>query len=42
MKVGPETVRGSVLSARAMPGTQSRPEAEQITLLLDNGGVSER
>ena len=37
LKFGSETVRGSILSARVIPGNQQRPESEQISLVLNSG-----
>ncbi|MBI4479266.1 MAG: DUF4139 domain-containing protein [Acidobacteria bacterium] len=37
LKSGAETIRGTLVSGRTVPGTEQRPPSEQITLLLDSG-----
>jgi len=37
LKSGSETIRGTLVSGRTVPGTEQRPPSEQITLLLDSG-----
>ncbi|MBI4458716.1 MAG: hypothetical protein HY648_01490, partial [Acidobacteria bacterium] len=37
LKFGSETVRGSILGARVIPGNQQRAESEQISLVLNSG-----
>ncbi|MCH8268140.1 MAG: hypothetical protein IH846_11525 [Acidobacteria bacterium] len=32
-----DTVRGAIVSGRVVPGNETRPQSEQITLLLDSG-----
>jgi hypothetical protein len=39
LKVGSETVSGSIVSARIIPGDEKRPEHEQVILLLDSGDI---
>lgn len=36
---GAQTVAGAIVSARLSPGSDERPEREQITLLLDGGNL---
>ena len=37
LKSGSETIRGTLVSGRTVPGTEQRPPSEQITLLTDSG-----
>jgi hypothetical protein len=37
LKLGAETVAGSIVSARVVPGGRDQGEREQVTLLLDSG-----
>jgi len=37
LRYGADTVRGQILSARVIPREENRPEAEQVSLLLDSG-----
>ena len=37
LKFGSESVRGTLVSGRVVPGNEERPEREQITLLLESG-----
>ncbi len=39
LQFGAETVAGAIVSARFSPGDEKRPEREQITLMLDGGGL---
>ena len=37
LKTGPETLAGSVVSAREIPPGEKQPQREEVTLLLDSG-----
>ena len=37
LRSGSETIRGTLVSGRVVPGTEQRPSSEQITLLADSG-----
>ena len=37
LKLGTETVAGTIVSARSFPGTDKQPEHDQLNLLLDSG-----
>jgi hypothetical protein len=37
LKLGPETVTGTIVSARTFAGTDKQPEHDQLNLMLDNG-----
>lgn len=39
LKSGSETIRGTLVSGRAIPGTEQRPASEQITLIADTGDI---
>jgi len=37
LKTGPETLAGSIVSAREIKGAEKQPQREEVTLLLDSG-----
>ncbi|MCZ6488969.1 MAG: hypothetical protein O7A06_00365 [Acidobacteria bacterium] len=37
LRFASDTVRGAIVSGRVVPGNETRPQSEQITLLLDSG-----
>ena len=37
LRFASDTVRGTIVSGRVVPGNETRPQSEQITLLLDSG-----
>jgi len=39
LRFGPETVAGAIVGARLSPATETQPERQQITLLLDTGAL---
>jgi hypothetical protein len=39
LKLGAETIAGSIVNARTIPGTGRDPERDQLTLLLDSGDL---
>jgi hypothetical protein len=39
LKMGAETVAGTIVSGRLVKGDEKRPDAEQMTLMLDNGDL---
>ncbi|MCC6857162.1 MAG: hypothetical protein IT158_01300 [Bryobacterales bacterium] len=39
LKMGSQSVSGTIVGARVVPGGENRPEQQQVTLLLDSGEV---
>jgi len=37
LRIGSDTVRGTIIGARVQPGTQEQAEREQVTLLIESG-----
>jgi hypothetical protein len=41
LRIGGDTVRGSLIGARILPATDQRPQSEQLTLLVNEAGGGE-
>lgn len=39
LRLGPESIRGAIVSGRLIPADEKHPEREQLTMLLDSGDL---